>query len=76
MSALAIFTFGGLSFRSVHVHANPILPCREAASQALYLIRSQIFLKLGGKPLSFIKIWFRMRKEIGRGPVYWGKIKF
>jgi NAD(P)-dependent dehydrogenase (short-subunit alcohol dehydrogenase family) len=27
-------------------------------------------------PLSFIKIWFRMRKQIGRGPVYWGKITF
>jgi hypothetical protein len=42
MSFLPTFTFGGLSFRSIHVHDNPILPCREAASHAFYPIRSEI----------------------------------
>jgi hypothetical protein len=53
MAALATFTLGGLSFRSVRVHANLILPCREAASQAFYLSQSQIFLKLRGFPFDF-----------------------
>src|SRR3954468_386043 len=51
MSALATFTFGGLSFRWVLVHLNLILPCREAASRAFYLVQSRIFLKLRGSLL-------------------------
>jgi RNA-directed DNA polymerase len=72
MAALATFTFGGLSFRSVLIHANLILPCREAASQAFYLIRSRIFLKLRGllTPASVRKLQRALYAKAKANPAY------
>jgi hypothetical protein len=67
-------TRGGSTESAIHVVPVRMRPAVSGVSTIPNAFLTGRLLR--NLPLSFIKIWFRMRKEIGRGPVYWGKITF